>query len=123
MNGTNVGVGLIGLQLEVEVDGVAPDPVTVPVFSLVAGGVVNPIRGPDERAIQSPDRIKFTMVPGRGLGLSYRLVVRDLFRFVHLPVVVVCATCFACVHEATPWRHWGRGGGMVPTVALAVVLA
>jgi hypothetical protein len=89
VNGTNIGAGLIGLSLLVEVDGLGPDLVTLPLTALTPGGVLNPVRSPGEPVVQGPDRLRFTMVPGRGAGLSYRLLVRDLVR---------CVWGCACVH-------------------------
>ena len=88
VNGTNVGVGVIGLIMEVEVDGLGPDVVTVPAQLAMAGGVSNPNRGVTEKVAQAADRIKFVMGPGRGQGLAYRLVVRDQLRYVFKHSVV-----------------------------------
>jgi hypothetical protein len=80
VNATNVGAGLIGLHLEVEVDGVAPDLVVLPLTAMVPGGVANPDRALGEAVVQNDDQLRFQMAPGRGQGLAYRLVVRDLIR-------------------------------------------
>ena len=98
MNGTNIGAGLIGLSLLVEVDGLGPDLVTLPLTALTPGGVLNPVRSPGEPVVQGPDRLRFTMVPGRGAGLSYRLLVRDLVRCVCLGLCV-CACSVCWVHS------------------------
>jgi hypothetical protein len=82
VNGTNVGAGLIGLSLSVEVDGLQSDIVTIPVQSMTPGGVLNPVRSTSEKVLQAPDRIEFVMRPGRGQGLTFWLVVRDQLRFV-----------------------------------------
>ncbi len=55
----------------------APPP---PARSRPAGGIANPDRSPEDKVVQWPDRMRFTMEPGRGEGLSYRLVVKDLVR-------------------------------------------
>jgi hypothetical protein len=78
VNAANVGAGLIGMAMEIEVDGVGADLVYVPLTSMRMGGVANPDRAPTQALVQNPDRLRFVMPPGRGEGLSYRVVVRDL---------------------------------------------
>jgi hypothetical protein len=84
VNGSNIGAGVVGLDFSIEVDGLSNDVVSLPLVSLVPGGIVNPVRSPTERALQAPDVMRFKMVAGRGQGLAYRLVVRDLLSEVTL---------------------------------------
>ena len=98
VNGTNIGAGLIGLSLLVEVDGLGPDLVTLPLTALTPGGVLNPVRSPGEPVVQGPDRLRFTMAPGRGAGLSYRLLVRDLVRCVCVGLCVCMFGLLGTVH-------------------------
>jgi hypothetical protein len=78
VNGSNIGAGVIGLDFGIELNGLANDLIVLPLTGLVGGGVVNKNRDPSEKVVQAPDSLKFTMVAGRGQGLTYRLVIRDL---------------------------------------------
>lgn len=82
VNGTNVGAGVIGLTWEVELDGLGANVVSVPAQLEAAGNVLNVNRSATEKAVQAPDRLKFVMGPGRGQGLTFRLIVRDQLRYV-----------------------------------------
>jgi hypothetical protein len=82
LNGTNVGLNQLGVAVDVEIDGLRSDVVTVKVESALAGELVNPDPSDDSAVSQLPDTLTFIMPPGRGQGLVYRLVVRDQLRSV-----------------------------------------
>jgi hypothetical protein len=116
----NVGAGQIGVQLAVEIEGVSPDVIMLPMDSVAPGGVRNPDRDIDEPALQDPDRLVFTMVPGRGRGLSYRLVVRDLLRYViRVCVLYRVPSCARRVRVFPPLSP--HGAAVLNNVALAVM--
>jgi hypothetical protein len=102
VNGTNVGAGVFGVTYEIEVDGVLPDVLTIPVRFLQPGGIANPGRAYGAAVLQHADRVVFLLPQGRGVGLTYQLVVRDEIRWAPsfvLGALRLCSADAAIVHS------------------------